>query len=103
MQITNSGSVTETDPEKAKGAESVEPIDRRALRESKEKSLCTHNKCIIHCTHVLYVWQIIMQKFVCLLSGSQVPYVQVSLVVAGRHVCTKKSARKKHTIDPVWG
>ena len=32
-----------------------------------------------------------------------VPYVRVSLVVAGKHIKTKKSSRKRNTIDPVWG
>lgn len=31
------------------------------------------------------------------------PYVRVSLVVAGKHIKTKKSSRKKNTIDPAWG
>nr|CAH0100198.1 unnamed protein product [Daphnia galeata] len=35
--------------------------------------------------------------------GGSVPYVRVSLVVAGKHIKTKKSSRKKNTIDPVWG
>ncbi len=32
-----------------------------------------------------------------------VPFVRVSLVVAGKHIKTKKSSRKRNTIDPVWG
>ncbi|XP_046645141.1 synaptotagmin-17-like isoform X1 [Daphnia pulicaria] len=35
--------------------------------------------------------------------GGSVPYVRVSLVVAGKHIKTKKSSRKRNTIDPVWG
>ena len=38
-----------------------------------------------------------------LFSSEQAPYVRVSLVVAGKHIKTKKSSRKKDTIDPAWG
>jgi len=31
------------------------------------------------------------------------PYVRVSLVVAGKHIKTKKSSCKKNTIHPAWG